>query len=311
MLSHQYHFSMEIRQLRYLVALAQELSFTNAATRANVAQPALSRQIRKLENEFGTALVDRTSRRVRLTAAGQRLVAHATLILDEVENARAEIVQITELATGRLAVGTTQTPGPLNIARLLYDFHTLHSGIELAVREELSVSIADRLRTDELDLGVVSEIPESARHGLELQQIAAEPLVVALPPEHPLAAEREVDFQALRGESFILFPEGATIRSTFDWLASQHAVKPNIAFVTTDTDRMRELVALGLGISLLPQSDANRPGHSHASVLIRDQPLTYNVYLARRSNRRPSPAAIAMTSLLESTFAIEKPKCSL
>jgi LysR family transcriptional regulator, transcription activator of glutamate synthase operon len=292
---------MELRQLRYLLALAQELSFTRAAVRANVAQPALSRQIRRLEDELGTALVDRTSRRVQLTAAGHRLVAHATAILDEVESARAEILQITDLSTGRLAIGTTQTPGPLNIARLLRDFHNLHPGIELAVREELSISIADRLRSDELDLGIIAEIPAAARHGLELQLIAAEPLVVAVPPGHALAARREVDFQNLAGESFIVFPEGATIRSTFDRLAERYATTPTVAFVTTDTDRMRELVTLGLGVSLLPESDANRSSDAHAHVHIRGESLTYNVYLASRANRRQAPAATAMSDLLISS----------
>jgi DNA-binding transcriptional LysR family regulator len=300
MLSLQYSFGMELRQLRYLVALAQELSFTGAAARANVAQPALSRQIRKLEDELGTVLVDRTSRRVRMTAAGRQLVERATHILDEVEVARAEILEVTQLTSGRLAIGTTQTPGPLDIARLLYDFHELHPGIELAVREELSVMIAERLRSDEIDLGFVSEIGEPARHGLDLHPIAAEPLVIALPPDHRLSTQHEVDFEDLRDEAFVLFPEGATIRSTFDQLAAAHGVKPNVAFVTTDTDRMRELVALGLGIGLLPLSDAKRPGQQHATVLIRDQPLSYNVYLARRSRRRQSPAAIAMTALVDS-----------
>jgi LysR family transcriptional activator of glutamate synthase operon len=294
---------MEIRQLRYFLALAQELSFTKAAIRANVAQPALSRQVRKLEDELGTALVDRTSRRVQLTAAGQRLVTHATKILDDIENARAEILQIKDLSTGRLAIGTTQTPGPLNVAQLLFDFHALHPGIELAVREELSVSIADRIRTDELDLGLVSEIPEPARHGLDLQEIASEPLVVALPPGHRLAGNVEVDFGALENESFILFPEGATIRTTFDRLAAQYGADPHIAFVTTDTDRMRELVGRGLGISLLPESDANPPGHEHTSVRIRKQVLAYRIYLARRRSRRQSPAALAMTTLVQTTFA--------
>ena len=289
---------MEIRQLRYLLALAQELSFTRAAAKANVAQPALSRQIRRLEDELGIALVDRTSRRVQLTAAGHRLVARATAILDEVERARAEILQITDLSTGRLAIGTTQTPGPLNIARLLRDFHSLYPGIELAVREELSISIADRLRNDEIDLGILAEIPAPARRGLELQQIAAEPLVIALPPGHPLAARREVDFPVLAREPFILFPEGATIRTTFDRLAAQHGVAPNVAFVTTDTDRMRELVTLGLGISLLPESDANRSGDAHAHVHIRAESLTYSIYLARRANRRQSPATAAMAAML-------------
>jgi LysR family transcriptional activator of glutamate synthase operon len=303
MLSLQYHFGMEIRQLRYLVALSQELSFTNAAARSKIAQPALSRQIRKLEDELGTALVDRTSRRVQMTAVGQRLVQRAVLILDQVDDARGEILQVTALTGGRLAIGTTQTPGPLDIARLLHDFHTLHPGIELAVREELSVSIADRLRADEIELGFISEIQDPARHGLELQPIAAEPLVLMLPPEHRLALQPAIDFQDLRDEAFILFPEGATIRTTFDQLTAAHAIDPRVAFVTTDTDRMRELVSLGLGIGLLPLSDADRPGRPHAAVPIRDQRLTYNVYLAWRSNRRRSPAAMAMTTLVESTIA--------
>jgi DNA-binding transcriptional LysR family regulator len=300
----QYHFGMELRQLRYLLALSQELSFTKAAARANVAQPALSRQIQKLENELGTALVDRTSRQVQLTAAGRRLVARATVILDEVESARAEILQITDLTTGRLAIGTTQTPGPLNIAQLLADFHELHPGIELAVREELSLAIADRLRTDELDLGIIAEIPVPASHGLVLEPIAAERLVVALPPDHRLAKKRAVAFTELRDEAFILFPEGATIRSTFDRLAARHGIAANVAFVTTDTDRMRELVKLGLGMSLLPQSDADRSSDALATVLIDGEELTYSVHLARRSNRRQSPAALAMREqLLQATPA--------
>lgn len=294
---------MEIRQLRYLLALAQELSFTNAARRANVAQPALSRQIAKLEAELGTALVDRTSRHVQMTAAGERLARRAMVILDEVDRARAEVVEISELASGRLAIGTTQTPGPLDVSRLLYDYRTQHPGIELAVREELSIAVAGRLRDDEIELGFVSEIPMPARRGLELRLIASEPLVVVLPPGHRLAARPAVELEALRDEPFILFPEGATIRGTFDQLALASGVEPNVAFVTTDTDRMRALVALGLGICLLPESDARRPGHAHAVAMIRDQPLVYNVYLARRRNRRRSPAAVAMELLVDMELA--------
>jgi LysR family transcriptional regulator, transcription activator of glutamate synthase operon len=298
----QYHFGMELRQLRYLVALGQELSFTKAAAKANVAQPALSRQIRKLEDELGTALVDRTSRRVQMTATGRQLVQRAILILDEVEDARAEIVEVTQLVTGRLKIGTTQTPGPLDIARLLYDFHTLHPGIELAVREELSVTIADRLRADELDLGLVSEIEEAARQGLELELIATEPLVVALPLDHRLAGLDEIDFADLRNESFILFPEGATIRATFDRLVVAHGFSPHLSFVTSDTHRMRELVTLGMGVGLLPRSDAARPPQMHATARVRDEGVSYNVYLARRRGRRQSPASLAMILLLESSF---------
>lgn len=301
---------MEIRQLRYLVALAQELNFTNAAARANIAQPALSRQIRRLEDELAVTLVDRTSRHVQMTAAGQRLVERARLILDEVENARTDVMEIRELTGGRLALGTTQTPGPLNVARLLYAFHELYPGIELTMREELSIAVADRLRADEIDLGFVSDIPLAARHGLELRQIASEPLVIALPSAHPLASRREIDVRELERESFILFPEGATIRTSFDLLAANQRFTPNIAFVTSGTDRMRELVSLGMGVSLLPHSDATRPGYEHATAVIRDARLTYSINLAWRSSRRRAPAVLAMVRLVDSVFAKAEPSHS-
>ena len=177
----------------------------------------------------------------------------------------------------------------------------MYPEIELAVREELSLTIADRLRADEIDLGLVSEIPASARQGLELRLVASEPLVVSLPLDHRFAGVQELDFGDLRDEAFVLFPEGATIRGTFDRLTAAFGMTPHIAFVTTDTDRMCELVALGLGVSLLPRSDAYRHRQHHATATIRNQDLAYNVYLARRRSRSLSPAATAMTALIDRT----------
>src|SRR3954452_18297225 len=98
---------MELRQLRYLVALADERHFTRAAARERVAQPALSQQVRKLEDELGVGLVDRTTRRVHLTAAGELLVAHARRVLTELDDARAELQRLTGLVSGRVTIGLT------------------------------------------------------------------------------------------------------------------------------------------------------------------------------------------------------------
>ncbi len=293
---------MELRQLRYLVALTHELNFTNAAARAHVAQPALSRQIRKLEDELGVALVDRTSRRVQMTAAGQRLAQHAQMILDQVESARAEVAQGTGLTSGRLSIGATQTPGPLDISGLLTEFHARYPAVALAVREDLSVAIADRLRSDELELGFVSELAPPARHGLELRQIATEPMVIALPPTHRLAARAELEFAELDGEPFVLFPEGATIRDTADQLFRAHELEAKVAFVTTDTARICEMVSLGFGVSLLPLSDARRSAQELATAAVIGEELTYSVHMARRRSRRQSPAVLAMIDLIESSF---------
>ena len=154
---------MELHQLRYLVLVAEERSFTRAAARANVAQPALSRQVRKLEDELGVPFVDRTSRRVRVTEHGAALVERARRVLTEIDDARAEVRDVRELLGGRVVIGLTPTTGPLDVAQVLGAFHVEHPAVEVAFREGLSVTLADQLRADEIDLAFVSGIDRSAQ----------------------------------------------------------------------------------------------------------------------------------------------------
>jgi DNA-binding transcriptional LysR family regulator len=205
---------------------------------------------------------------------------------------------MTRLLTGHLSIGVTRTPGPLDVAALLYEFHALHAGVELSVREGLSVVIADELRTDELDLGIVSAIPEPARRGLSLQPIAREPLVLIVPPGHKLAGTKRLAVDKLAGEPLVLFPAGATIRETFEALAAQNDLEPRVVFETGDTLRMRELVSIGLGIGLLPRSDAHRPGPAVATAAIAGTSLEYELFVATRARRRQSRATVAMTEML-------------
>ena len=122
---------MELRQLRYLVTLADERHFTRAAALLHIAQPALSQQIRRLEDELGIALVDRTTRHVSLTAAGERLVARARRALAEVEAATAELSELSGIRTGRVVIGAMRSTGPFDLSALLAAFHALHPGVEL------------------------------------------------------------------------------------------------------------------------------------------------------------------------------------
>src|SRR5690242_16185022 len=119
---------MDLRQLQYLVAIADELHFTRAAERVHVAQPALSQQIRRLEQEVGLALVERTTRRVALTEAGEQLVARAQRILGEVDAARADLAALAGVRAGRLVIGAMQSLGPVDLSALLSAFHAAHPG---------------------------------------------------------------------------------------------------------------------------------------------------------------------------------------
>lgn len=285
---------MELRQLRYLVSLADERHFTRGAARVNVAQPALSQQIRKLEAELGVGLVDRTTRRVHLTEAGELLVAHARRVLAELDDARAELEQLTGLVSGRVTIGLTTTPGPLDLVRLLADFHARFPHVELAVREDLSTTLADALREDALDLAFLSLVQEDDHHGLELHALAEEPLVVVLPDGHRLAGRARLRVADLRDAELIAFPAGATIRDAVQRAARAAGFEPRIAFETREVARMRALVSAGLGVAVLPQSDSEAPGPPVRTAALHAPTLKHRISLCWRAGKRHSPAARAL-----------------
>lgn len=285
---------MELRQLRYFVALAEERSFTRAARAANVAQPALSRQIHKLENELGLPLVDRTTRHVTITPAGQDLLAAARRVLGEIEALTDSLQQTRDLLRGRVMIGVTQTPGPMDVPTVLAAFSRAHPGVELIVREGLSVDLASQLRDDRIDLALISAIGSRERRQLETRLCSTENLTVLLPVEHRLAARKQVTIAELRNETFIGFPPGATIREVVERVAKQAGFKPRLTFETYDVHRAGALVGEGLGVAVLPESDARRGGPETISVPLRVPTLRYEVFAAWRAQRRLTPAATAL-----------------
>lgn len=288
---------MELRQLRYLVALADERHFTRAAARCHVAQPALSQQIGKLEQELGVALFDRTTRSVTLTEAGTLLAVRARRVLAELEDATAELQELTGLRAGRVTVGVTQTPGPLDLLDLLARFHARFPQVELVVREGLSTDLAARLRGDGLDLAFLTLADGDDLRGLELTELAREPLVVALPAAHRLAHRRRLAVADLRDEPLVAFPQGATIREAVRRAALDAGFEPAVAFETTEVARARAFVAAGLGIAVLPRSDAEAAGPPVGVAELRGPRLLHRVSLARRSGKRHAPAARALLEL--------------
>src|SRR5579875_2876884 len=254
---------MDLRQLRYLVALADERHFTRAAAREHVAQPALSQQIRRLEDEVGLALVERTTRHVAITDAGQLLVARARRMLAELEAAQAELLAVRGMESGRVRVGTMHTMGPIDVSVALAVFHERHPAIELTVREQSSEELAAMLRDDELDLAFLSVTERVESHGLALHQLV---LVALLPPEHPLAASQPLDIAELAGEEFISFRPGARLRELLFSAARRAGFEPRVKLESNESQRIRRLVARGMGVAILPRSDAVAPGAEVAVV---------------------------------------------
>ena len=294
---------MELRQLRYLVALADECHFTRAAAREHVAQPALSQQISRLEAEVGLALVERTTRRVAMTDAGELLVARARHILAELEAAQAELQTLAGVQGGRLSVGALHTMGPVDLSLLLASFHRNHPAVELTVREQSSEELADMLREDVIDLAFLSVTERIQSRGLELHRLVTEELVAVLPMEHPLAGREGIGLRELAGDPFMTFRAGSRLRELLDSGAAAAGFEPRIALESNESRRIRSLVSSGLGVAILPRSDADGPGAPVATARLIEPELTRDVTLASRAGRRHSPAAVAFLALTRQAFA--------
>lgn len=285
---------MDLKQLRYLVALADEEHFTRAAKREHVAQPALSRQIQRLEAELGVALVDRTTRRVALTDAGRATVAHARLMLAEADAIVADARDTRALLTGRLTIGVTTTPGPIDVADLLARFHEAHPALELAVREDLSIALLGQLAADRLDVAIVT----ATAPGLASRPLARDELVLVTHPDHRLAARRQrVPLKALCDEPFICVPDGATIRTQLLAAAAEAGFAPIIRFESGDVRRTCEIVARGLAVAVLPRSEVLQH-RDHVAVVRLRADLQHDVRLAWRDGRNLTPAASAFIAEL-------------
>jgi LysR family transcriptional activator of glutamate synthase operon len=286
---------MELRQLRSLVVLAEERHFTRAAARLHIAQPALSQQIAKLEREVGIPLVDRTTRRVALTEAGEVLLAHARRMLSEQAVALAELDELAGLQRGHVSVGAAQAMGPVDLAELLVEFHNRHAAVELTVREALSVDLNVMVLADELDLAFVTAVTEGAN--IDSHELASEALVCVMAHTHPLADLAAIPLAALRDETFIMFAGSATIRGTVEEAALAYGFVPHVGFETSDITRIRALVAAGLGVAIMPRSDAEARGPLVRSAPITERTLVHRVHLCWRRGRRHSPAAQALIDL--------------
>ena len=295
---------MDLRQLRYLVALADERHFTRAAEREHIAQPALSQQIRRLEEEVGVALVERTTRRVSITEAGELLVARARRILSELNAAEAELEALRGVLTGHVSVGAMHTMGPVDVSLALAIFHQRHPGVELTVLEQSSEELAEMLRDDVLDLAYLSVTERIESHGLGLHQLVSEELVVILPRAHPLAKQAGVRMSELAGEQFISYREGSRLREILNLAAREAKFDPQVMLESNESRRIRRLVGRGMGVAILPRSDTEGAGDADIAVVNLDQPApTRDITLAWRQGRRHPPAVAEFIELSRELFS--------
>lgn len=286
---------MEIFQLRYFVAAARRLNFTQAAAECHIAQPSLSAQIAALEKELGTSLFHRQGRSVRLTDAGEALLGYAERLIALEQEARLGVRRVVGLEAGKLSLWTLPTPGQHLLPPLLARFRTLHPGISISVHEAVPArAIAESVLAGRADLGVV-HLP-CALDGLEQRVLLTEELALIVPEGHSLAGTSPT-LASLADQSWVWVPEGQSPEHPIFAACLTAGFTPRIACVSGSAGGMQALVAAGLGIALLPRLALSPPPGTVIVELAEPRP-TRTLALIWRSGEALSHAATAFMALL-------------
>jgi len=294
---------MELRQLRYFAAVARHRHFTRASEELNIAQPALSQQLRRLEAELGFELLARTSRRVEITQAGEIVLARAQRVLAEVDAIPYELSELRGLARGRVRVGGMAPFGPLDLPALFEDFTNAYPGIDIHLREGFASEMVDFLERAEIELAFAALDPHEVGPDTECVPLFREELVLIVAPQHRLAQRGTVPLKELQDEPLISPHRGPALRRTIDRALEQARVRPRIAFESNDLNIHRQLASRGLGVSILPRSYLDRPGEDVAILSIGPEPLTRPLSLLWRATRSRSPAAEAFLTFTRERVA--------
>jgi DNA-binding transcriptional LysR family regulator len=267
----------DLRRLRAFHAVAERRSFSTAALELGYAQSVVSHHVAALEAEFGLTLVDRSTRPVKLTPAGERLRGHAVQVLGRVTEAEDELRALAGLESGALRIGAFQTACTSFVPPALARFEQQHPDVELSLEQAEPDDALRRVRAGDIDLAVVfshTPPPDDDRTGLAWWHLGDDPFRLVLPTAHPLAAKRRVRLEDLARERFCAPPRsgaGATYHEMLDAVCAQGGFTPRIAYTVRDTAIARALVAAGLGIAVMGEHTIPHP---RPDVAVRPLPGT-------------------------------------
>jgi DNA-binding transcriptional LysR family regulator len=278
---------MELRQLEYFIAVAEEANFTRAAERVHISQSGVSAQIRQLEHELGATLINRSGRTSTLTTAGAAALVHARDALAGVDAVRKAVDEVTGLIRGRLTVGmiTGCTITPLFDA--LAAFHLTHPGVEINLYEDNSDRLIEGVRTGATDLALIGAAG-APPIGIDALPIISERLVAAVPIDHPLASRRRVTLADLAAFPIVCLPEGTGIRTVFDQACENAGQHPDIALQASTPGAVADLAIRGLGVAILSESMASNHNDQLRALAVDD--IQTPAVLALIWTRTPNPA---------------------
>ncbi|MEV0269235.1 LysR substrate-binding domain-containing protein [Hamadaea sp. NPDC050747] len=292
---------MELRQLEYFVAVAEEQNFTRAGDRVHISQSGISAQIRQLEKELGAELFDRSGRTATLTVAGKAALEHARAALAAAGAVEQAVGEVSDVLRGRLrlgmVVGCTVTP----LFEALAAFHQAYPGVELSLTEDASDRMADGVRAGELDAALIGAAgaPPS---GVESLTLVSEPLVAVVPASHPVADRRTLTLRALCAYPLVCMPLGTGLRAVLDRACAARGLTPRVVVEAGAGDAIADLAGRGLGVGVLSASMAAAYPLTAKVVSDVDEPALLTLIW----RTAPSPAVRRFVSLARKSFSAER-----
>lgn len=292
---------LDLRQLQYFCRIAESGSFREAADRANVAQSALSRHMRTLEDELGVTLMERHARGIRLTAQGEKLKQRADNILREVEETRLELTTAEDVIQGTVTVGASATTGRLLYARLAESASNHYPHITLQMTEGASYYLLEGLDTGRIDFALMVD-PES-RNYLSNEALVAEQVYLVGAPDHADLPANNCTVHDLADRPLVLFSRPSGSRLVIETAAAADRVPLNVRFDATSPDVIKDFVRRGLGYGIMPYSSIFRDVDAGDLVAVEMADLTLTRTFTRRNDRQSSPAVTAIADLVREEFA--------
>jgi DNA-binding transcriptional LysR family regulator len=290
---------MDLRHLRYFQAVAEELSFSKAAQRLHIAQPALSRAVKELEDHLGTMLLDRNRRSVALTAAGRVLLNETGLLLQRFDEALRKVQRTAAGEEGELRLGFIGPPTQTFLGRVLQEFRRRHPRVSVALEERTPERVWEMVVRGRLDIGLTRPVLASRALGLQTAHLRKERLCVVIPRTHPLAKNTSVRWRALADEPLIILArrEGVGLHDAVLDACRQAQFTPKLAHTPSLISTVLSYAEAGAGVGIIPDSVCSLG--AGLSVVFRPLIPAHSVELVMVwSDQVESPPAVAFRSLM-------------
>lgn len=294
---------MDVTALRYFVEVARQGGFTRASRSLHVSQPAISKMVKSLEEELGTALLVRERRRVTLTDAGQIVLERAEGVLDSLRGIEEEVAELSQLRRGRLRIGMPPIVGVTFFAPLLAEYHQAYPGILLELREEGSHHLEALIMSRELDVGAIVLPTDEQAFGT--MPFVKDELRAVLHPTHPLARRSTITLRELEGTPFVLYRPEFALHGHIMEACRRSGFKPTVLSESSHWDFLVATVAANIGVALLPNTICRQLDPQQVrSVRLSEPRIPWDVALIWRRDRHLPPATRAWLELAKKRWRV-------